>query len=188
MRKLLHGLIVILHKVFLTVSVCAVVLYTGSYLFEFHSAQPWPSWLPSSQANSSTDTYFRVDIDDGEFSFSQIRPLEYEQALANRLNPFPVGGYRSWNLGLVPTDGVWYPLGASNLRRISLNPWAETLFLMGITVVLWLIRRISNHWMTVKQRSQLCLHCGKNFSVDDIEDTCKQCGATRPMVTVSSAG
>ncbi len=113
--------------------------------------------------------------------------MSEDQAYEQRLNPFPHGGYRSWNFGIVPTDGIWYPLGASTAWSRSVNPWPAVLILGGASALMWLIKRVYRGWMTVRQKSLVCLHCGNTFEDSDLNQ-CEQCGAARPMVTVSSQG
>ena len=60
--------------------------------------------------------------------------------------------------------------------------------LVGLAILLLivgLIRRLL--WQETKLRSNTCLHCG-HLLIDVDSDECPQCGAVRPLVTVSSVG
>lgn len=127
----------------LALTIFAIALLAGSFFVEFRSAGPWPDWLPSPGSTTCTGTYCRVDLNDGRLAFSQIRPLTKEQAIEQRLNPLPNGGYRFWGFGLVPNGGVWFPLGAKSLwyRSISLPFFAA--LLVALSLVLGLMKSLS---------------------------------------------
>jgi len=190
MRSVLRSTISLIYKLVLFLTIVSAVVWGGSFLVEYHAAVPWPEWLTFFAGQNEPGTYLKIDVNDGQFAIAQIRPMEEDQAYTQGLNPFPLGGYSAWHFGIIPVDGIWFPLGAAGLWGTVINPWPGVLALGVLALLTGWAKRAYGRWMTVQQRSRVCLHCGATFGETGGNtggETCAECGAGRPMVTVSSS-
>lgn len=185
MRRPLLTLLSLGYTLTVGLAVLLVLATLAAHLLEFRSADPWPAWLPKPAPGGAAD-HLRVDVHNGAYTLSQIQPLDADEAIKKQLNPLPENGYRNWGLAFVARNGVWNLLGADTAWSLPFKPLVAALAASGVALLFTLIRRLYRGWMTVTQRSRLCLHCGEAFEDPDTK-SCDKCGAKRPVVTVSSS-
>ena len=101
-------------------------------------------------------------------------------------NAFPTGDWFAYAADFSGQPNSDQPLSVSASRLSVVLPAPLVGLLLLVPPLLVLTRLIREMWQT-KLRSNTCLHCG-HLLIDVDSDECPQCGAVRPLVTVSSVG
>ena len=154
--------------------------YAMTFVIHHHGAYRWPI----ATASSSTP-FLKIDIYHGRVHLAKVVPVDQTTATANRQAFLSPGGYSEWNVGIVPMEGNWQNLAITYDWRYSGNflPWAIGFALAGGLV--WGARKIHGRLTEVRVQTGYCLQCGHNIAGSE-SDRCPECGAPRPLVTLSS--
>ena len=171
-----------------------VLAYPASYLVQFDCATPWISRVPDRWRLSDAE-FLQLSLQPGVFSVAAVSAAPLEESAKPNPSPAPEAsdapspmlasdGYFRSHLGWSTSARLTPPPSDAAWRvKLDLLPWAIGAAILGL--FLWGTRATILRFFRRRVRSRYCLHCGHHFSDPAIE-SCPDCGALRPLVTVSS--
>ena len=171
-----------------------VLAYPASYLVQFDFATPWISRVPD-QWRLSDAEFLQLKLQPGLFSVAAVSSTTSDESISPTSENHPqsadtspptlsADGYFMWRFGWATSAAITPPPHHHAWRvTLDLLPWAIGAAIIGLC--LWGVRATVVRFFRRRVRSRYCLHCGHHFS-DPAIATCPDCGAIRPLVTVSS--